>query len=51
VGNLKQYDWDFERLWYDAAARELRRRVESGCHCTHECFHTKNLIFAPWRFM
>lgn len=51
VGNLKQYDWDFERLWYDLAARELRRRVESGCHCTHECFHTKNLIFAPWRFM
>lgn len=51
AGNLNQYDWDFERLWYDAAARELRSRVQRGCHCTHECFHTKNLIFAPWRFM
>lgn len=51
VGNLNHYDWDFERLWYDAAARELRSRVQGGCHCTHECFHTKNLIFAPWRFM
>ena len=46
VGNLKDYNWDFERLWYDAEARALRERVRR-CHCTHECFHTKNLIFSP----
>lgn len=51
VGNLKDYNWDFERLWYDFEAQELRRRVQGGCHCTHECFHTKNLIFTPWRFL
>jgi len=25
--------------------------VQGGCHCTHECFHTKNLIFTPWRMV
>src|SRR5579871_3669843 len=51
VGNLKTYDWDFDRLWRDFQATELREKVQMGCHCTHECFHTKNLIFTPWRLM
>ena len=29
----------------------LRQKVQGGCHCTHECFHTKNLIFSPWRLV
>jgi len=51
IGNLKDYDWDFARLWYDRPALELRARVEGGCHCTHECFHSKNLILTPWRLV
>jgi len=51
VGNLKTYNWDFERLWSDFQAIDLRKKVQNGCHCTHECFHTKNLIFTPWRMM
>ena len=51
IGNLKAYDWDFERLWSDFQAVELRQKVQNGCHCTHECFHTKNLIFTPWRLL
>ncbi len=51
VGNLKDYDWDFQKLWYDHAARKLRARVAAGCHCTHECFHTKNVILTPWRMV
>jgi radical SAM protein with 4Fe4S-binding SPASM domain len=51
VGNLKAYNWDFNRLWQDFQATELRRKVQSGCHCTHECFQTKNLIFSPWRLV
>ena len=51
VGNLKAYNWDFDRLWRDFEATELRRRVQRGCHCTHECFQTKNLIFSPWRLL
>lgn len=51
VGNLKAYNWDFDRLWRDFQAIELRQRVQKGCHCTHECFHTKNLIFTPWRLV
>ena len=51
VGNLKTYDWDFDRLWHDFQATELRNKVQTGCHCTHECFQTKNLIFTPWRLV
>jgi radical SAM protein with 4Fe4S-binding SPASM domain len=51
VGNLKTYDWDFDRLWHDFQATELRNKVQNGCHCTHECFQTKNLIFTPWRLV
>jgi MoaA/NifB/PqqE/SkfB family radical SAM enzyme len=51
VGNLKTYDWDFDRLWHDFEATQLRQKVQHGCHCTHECFQTKNLIFTPWRLV
>lgn len=50
VGNLKDYNWEFKRLWYDFEAQQLRERVQS-CHCTHECFHTKNLTFTPTRLL
>jgi len=51
VGNLKTYNWDFDRLWHDFEATQLRAKVQKGCHCTHECFQTKNLIFTPWRLV
>jgi MoaA/NifB/PqqE/SkfB family radical SAM enzyme len=51
IGNLKVYNWDFDRLWHDFEATTLRQKVQNGCHCTHECFHTKNLIFTPWRLV
>jgi MoaA/NifB/PqqE/SkfB family radical SAM enzyme len=51
VGNLKSYNWDFDRLWHDFEATQLRQKVQNGCHCTHECFQTKNLIFTPWRLV
>jgi MoaA/NifB/PqqE/SkfB family radical SAM enzyme len=51
IGNLKAYDFDFDRLWSDFEAKLQRDRVQGGCHCTHECFHTKNLIFTPWRLL
>ncbi len=50
VGNLNDYDWDFKRLWFDFQAQRLRRRVRR-CHCTHECFHTKNLTFTPTQLL
>lgn len=51
IGNLKSYDWNFDRLWHDFQAEELRQKVQNGCHCTHECFQTKNLILTPWRLL
>jgi MoaA/NifB/PqqE/SkfB family radical SAM enzyme len=50
VGNLKDYNWNFEKLWYDFEASALRQQVRN-CHCTHECFQTKNLIFSPLRLL
>jgi MoaA/NifB/PqqE/SkfB family radical SAM enzyme len=51
IGNLKTYNFEFDRLWQDFEAKLLREKVQGGCHCTHECFHTKNLIFTPWRML
>ena len=48
VGNLRDYDWDFSKLWYSPAMRERRERVADGCFCTHEsnCYYP-SLAFNP----
>lgn len=48
MGQLADVDWDLERLWNEAAARELRRRIiETRCKCTWECAQGDNLLFRP----
>ena len=48
VGNLRDYDWDFSALWYSPAMEARRRRIASGCYCTHEsnCYYP-SLAFNP----
>src|SRR5687767_2802904 len=36
VDNLRNYDWDFSRLWYSAKMDARRDIVANGCLCTHE---------------
>ena len=48
VGNLRDYDWDFSKLWYSEAMNERRKVVADGCFCTHEsnCYYP-SLAFNP----
>jgi MoaA/NifB/PqqE/SkfB family radical SAM enzyme len=36
IGNLREYDWDFKRLWISPAMKERRKKAADGCFCTHE---------------
>jgi MoaA/NifB/PqqE/SkfB family radical SAM enzyme len=48
VGNLRDYDWDFSKLWYSPAMDARREEVANGCFCTHEsnCYYP-SLAFNP----
>jgi MoaA/NifB/PqqE/SkfB family radical SAM enzyme len=46
LGNLNDVDWDLERLWNSAQARELREHIErTKCKCTWECAQADNVLF------
>lgn len=45
VGNLRDYGFDFRKLWYSEKARKMRGYVRSGkCWCTHGCVHMDNIF-------
>lgn len=48
VGNLRDYDWNFQKLWHSAIMSERRDKVADGCFCTHEsnCYYP-SLPFNP----
>ena len=48
VGNLRDYGWDFRKLWFSAPMQERRKKVADGCFCTHEsnCYYP-SLPFNP----
>jgi MoaA/NifB/PqqE/SkfB family radical SAM enzyme len=48
VGNLRDFDWDFQKLWLSPAMKERRRKAADGCFCTHEsnCYYP-SLPFNP----
>ena len=48
VDNLRNYDWDFSRLWYSPKMEARRDLVANGCFCTHEsnCYYP-SLPFNP----
>jgi hypothetical protein len=34
MGNLREHDYDFARVWRTAKAQQLRRSIKAGeCHC------------------
>ncbi len=50
LGNLKDYDFDFLRLWADTKAKDLREFVrETECRCTYGCAWTFNIL-GNWRY-
>src|SRR3954468_2362214 len=52
VGNLRDYDWNFQKLWLSPAMKARRQKAADGCFCTHESnsyypslpFNPKHLI-------
>ncbi len=52
IGNLRDYDWDFQKLWLSPAMQARRAQAKAGCFCTHESnsyypslpFNPKHLI-------
>jgi MoaA/NifB/PqqE/SkfB family radical SAM enzyme len=52
VGNLRDYDWNFQKLWLSPQMKARRKVAADGCFCTHESnsyypslpFNPKHLI-------
>src|ERR1700741_1178642 len=36
VGNLRDFDWNFQQLWLSPAMQARRKKAHDGCFCTHE---------------
>lgn len=36
VGNLRDFDWNFQKLWLSPAMHTRRLKAADGCFCTHE---------------
>jgi MoaA/NifB/PqqE/SkfB family radical SAM enzyme len=36
IANLRDYDWNFQKLWATPAMAERRKKAADGCFCTHE---------------
>jgi MoaA/NifB/PqqE/SkfB family radical SAM enzyme len=48
LGNVREFDYDFPRLWRSPRAREISQDIrENRCFCTHECFMSTNILFNP----
>ncbi len=48
LGNLNAVDWDLQRLWDEAAAQALRKKIKcERCACTWECAQADNVLFQP----
>jgi len=48
IGNVRDVDYDFKRLWYSPKADEIRDFIrDTKCFCTYECFLTVNILFNP----
>jgi len=48
IGNLRDYDWNFQGLWLSPAMKARRKQAADGCFCTHEsnCYYP-SLPFNP----
>jgi MoaA/NifB/PqqE/SkfB family radical SAM enzyme len=46
VGNIRAFDYDFERLWKSEDAANMRKMI-SQCYCIHGCNLTTGLTFEP----
>jgi len=58
-GNLRDFQYDFQRVWYSAKAEEIRKFIKKGgCACplanqaySNILIHTRSLLKAAWHLM
>jgi radical SAM protein with 4Fe4S-binding SPASM domain len=51
-GNLRDVNFDFNKLWYNQAGAEIREKIKkTNCRCFHTCYTTTNVIFNPKRML
>lgn len=48
TGNLRTFDWDFQKAWNSPEMEARRKKAQNGCFCTHEsnCYYP-SLPFNP----
>lgn len=46
LGNLRDVDYDFRRIWFDEPAKAAAKEAADGCFCTHECGHYSSTIYS-----
>jgi MoaA/NifB/PqqE/SkfB family radical SAM enzyme len=46
IGNIRDYDYDFEKLWLSKKAQEIKHKLKD-CFCAHSCFYLINSLFNP----
>jgi MoaA/NifB/PqqE/SkfB family radical SAM enzyme len=48
IGNVRDFDFDFPKLWNSARADEVRALIQdTKCLCTQECFLSVSLLIQP----
>lgn len=48
VGNLRDYDYNFKRLWSSKKANSIRSYIkDKKCYCYHPCYQDLNILFNP----
>ena len=45
LGNLRDVNFDFEKIWFDPAHNELKSFIKDKCFCTHSCFMLPSIMF------
>ncbi len=46
VGNIRNVDYDFRKVWFSPEANAVREKVKS-CSCYHGCFLGPSLYYSP----
>ena len=41
IGNLRDFEWNFQKLWFSPGMEARRKQAADGCFCTHEsnCYY------------
>jgi len=52
IGNLKDFDFDFKKLWVSKKRLEIRKNIKKNkCFCNHECFLSASIFLNPLNFV